>query len=394
MILAMKCALLFSVLALGLGVSARPCDGDLWPDDKGVHINAHGGGVMWHEGRYYWYGEHKISGDAGNVAQGIAVHCYSSTNLTEWIDEGGVLMTEKGEGHDLEEGCVIERPKVIYCPKTGKFVMYFHLELKTDSDNPGYRYGSARVGIAVNDRPTGVFTYLKSRRPNAGVWPQGLDTNALTFAATADARAIANWRNGGVNETVKNCKYVFAGTFDRGQTSRDQTLFVDDDGKAYHVYTSEHNSTLHISELADDFIHETGRYWRLAVKDWTEAPAICKHNGWYYILGSGCTGWKPNAARCYRSRLLAGPWERMGNPCRGTDEATGFGADLTWGCQSTFIFPVQGRSGLFVAMFDRWCPENAIDGRYVWRPVIFESDRMIINWEVSGAKGCSNALKL
>ena len=43
-------------------------------------------------------------------------------------------MTEKGEGHDLEEGCVIERPKVVYCPKTGKFVMYFHLELKTDYD--------------------------------------------------------------------------------------------------------------------------------------------------------------------------------------------------------------------------------------------------------------------
>lgn len=40
MILAMKCASLFSVLALGLGASARPCDGEIWPDDNGVHINA------------------------------------------------------------------------------------------------------------------------------------------------------------------------------------------------------------------------------------------------------------------------------------------------------------------------------------------------------------------
>ena len=380
----MQKILLFVSCLASVGIAEARMDlwsGGLWPDDNGVHINAHGGGVMWHEGRYYWYGEHKGPGKAGNVAHGTAVHCYSSADLRRWKDEGAVLTTEKGEGHDLEEGCVIERPKVVYCPKTGKFVMYFHLELKTDSDNPGYRYGSARVGIAVNDTPTGEFTYLKSRRPNAGVWPQGLDTNALTFAATADARAIANWRNGGVNETVKNCKYVFAGTFDRGQTSRDQTLFVDDDGKAYHVYTSEHNSTLHISELADDFIHETGRYWRLAKKDWTEAPAICKHNGWYYILGSGCTGWAPNAARYYRSWSIAGPWERMDNPCRGTDEATGLGADLTWGGQSTCIFPVHGKPDSFVAMFDRWCPTNAIDGRYVWREIVFSNDGSItIPW--------------
>ena len=385
------------VLAVGLGLTralsaAEPLaddnldvvglNGGVWADDQGVHVNAHGGGVIWHEGRYYWYGEHKVGGIAGNVAHGSAVHCYSSINLVDWTDEGAALLTEMREGHDIEDGCVIERPKVVYCPKTGKFLMYFHLELKAGSDDAGYRYGSARVGIAVNDRPTGVFTYLMSRRPNACVWPQGIDTNALTFAATADARAIANWRNGGENETVKNCKYVFAGTFERGQTSRDQTLFVDDDGRAYHIYTSEHNSTLHISELSDDFINETGRYWRLAEKDWTEAPAICKHNGWYYILGSGCTGWAPNAARYYRSRSIAGPWERMGNPCRGTDETTGFGADLTWGCQSTCIFSVHGRPNSFVAMFDRWCPENAIDGRYVWREVEFSDDgQMTIPWK-------------
>ena len=31
--------------------------GEVWPDDKGEHINAHGGNVMYHEGTYYWYGE-------------------------------------------------------------------------------------------------------------------------------------------------------------------------------------------------------------------------------------------------------------------------------------------------------------------------------------------------
>ena len=30
--------------------------GELWPDTDGRHINAHGGGILLHEGTYYWYG--------------------------------------------------------------------------------------------------------------------------------------------------------------------------------------------------------------------------------------------------------------------------------------------------------------------------------------------------
>ena len=42
--------------------------GQIWPDNHGIHINAHGGGVLFHSGIYYWFGEHKIQGDAGNDA--------------------------------------------------------------------------------------------------------------------------------------------------------------------------------------------------------------------------------------------------------------------------------------------------------------------------------------
>ncbi|MBN1560775.1 beta-glucanase, partial [candidate division KSB1 bacterium] len=42
--------------------------GDLWLDDNGVHINAHGGGILWHDGVYYWFGEHKVEGRKGNAA--------------------------------------------------------------------------------------------------------------------------------------------------------------------------------------------------------------------------------------------------------------------------------------------------------------------------------------
>ncbi len=39
-----------------------------------------------------------------------------------------------------------------------------------------------------------------------------------------------------------------------GQMSRDMTLFVDDDGIAYHIYSSEDNLTLQIAELTDDYL--------------------------------------------------------------------------------------------------------------------------------------------
>ena len=42
--------------------------GQPWPDDHDIHINAHGGGVINNEGTYYWFGEHKIAGKAGNEA--------------------------------------------------------------------------------------------------------------------------------------------------------------------------------------------------------------------------------------------------------------------------------------------------------------------------------------
>lgn len=28
--------------------------GEIWPDNQGVHVNAHGGGILYHDGTYYW----------------------------------------------------------------------------------------------------------------------------------------------------------------------------------------------------------------------------------------------------------------------------------------------------------------------------------------------------
>ncbi len=77
---------------------------------------------------------------------------------------------------------------------------------------------------------------------------------------------------------------------------------------------------------------------------------------------------------------MAGPWQTLGNPCIGPNPNGGFGPDKTWGGQSTFILPVHGKPGAFIAMFDVWRPKDPIDGRYLWLPVHFENDRIFVNF--------------
>jgi len=106
-----------------------------------------------------------------------------------------------------------------------------------------------------------------------------------------------------------------------------------------------------------------------------EAPAVFKHNNRYWFVGSGCTGWAPNAARSAVADSPMGPWEELGNPCEGAN------ADLTFGAQSTYVLPVHGTPSAFIFLADRWTPENPIDGRYVWLPITFTEERFVIRWQ-------------
>ena len=154
--------------------------GELWLDNNGVHINAHGGGILYHNDTYYWFGEHKTEGKTGNVAL-VGVGCYSSKDLYNWINEGIVLsVATEGSDSDIESGCILERPKVIYNEKTGKFVMYFHLELK------GKGYSAARTGIAVSDKIIGPYKFIKSFRPNAGIFPVNMTETQRNFTVTSE----------------------------------------------------------------------------------------------------------------------------------------------------------------------------------------------------------------
>ncbi len=303
---------LLLLLALAPVAWAEPATsfhpGEIWPDNNGVHINAHAAASSTRTALLLVRRGQGRGRRRQRRAQGV--HVYSSTDLYNWKDEGIALSTSADPKSDIVEGCIIERPKVLYNAKTKKYVMWFHLEMKGQATRRAQRRGHQRHG----HRP---YTFVNSFRPD-------------------------------------------------GEMSRDMTLFQDDDGKAYLVCASEENATTHISQLTDDYLNTTGHPVK-AFKWWSEAPAVFKYNGKYFYLGSHCSGWAPNAAMSAEADSMLGPWHDLGDPSRGTPEQN----KTTFESQSTYVLPVAGKPGAFIFMADRWRPDNAIDGRYVWLPIQF-----------------------
>ncbi len=300
-----------------------------WLDNKGKPINAHGGGLLFHNGIYYWYGEHKIDGKSeADLADG-GIHCYTSTDLINWTDAGLVLSVDyTNASSDLAYGCLVERPKVVYNKTTRKFIAYFKYYPK------GSGYEIAYVGVAVSESPAGPFTYSH--------------------------------------------KFLAAGS---AKGSGDFSMFIDDDGALYHLAVRKPDKAFVMSKMRDDFLLPTTSYTvSKGIEMHTEAPAIIKVAGVFHLLGSGSSGWKPNTARYYTSKNINGPWAAHGNPCIGTNSVDNMGSDKTFGAQSSFIFKVNGLNDAYVAMFDIWKPDMPIEGRYIWLPIAINQNKFSINW--------------
>jgi hypothetical protein len=293
--------------------------GEIWNDSGGKPIQAHGGGVLYDGGTYYWFGENKDAPNTvGNRVDVLGVSCYSSTDLVHWKNEGIVLPAVPDDpAHDLYPRRVAERPKVIYNAKTQQYVLWLHV------DSPDYTY--ARTGRAVSDSPTGPYRYLGS------IAPAGAD-------------------------------------------SRDMTVFQDNDGSAYLFFSSDWNKTMRIAKLTDDYLDTTDTVAEAFVGQSREAPAVWTHEGCYYFIGSGCTGWAANEAQYAVAPSPLGPWEVKGNPCLGP------GADITFGAQSTFVLPIADKPGAFIFLADRWNADNLQDSRYVWLPLELDGDQVMIRW--------------
>ncbi|GGB17497.1 family 43 glycosylhydrolase [Puia dinghuensis] len=319
----MRIFILLLFVGIGFRVEAQLID------TEGHTINAHGAGVLAYKGVYYLFGE--IKKGATRLVPGQSwedyrvkaggVSCYSSHDLKHWKYEGVALAPEtRDTGSDLFVDRVIERPKVIYNSRTRQFVLWMHI----DKDD----YSYARAGVAVSDKPQGPYRYLGSCRPN-------------------------------------------------GQMSRDMTVFQDEDGRAYLVYTSENNNTMQVCLLSSDYLKPTPVYKRILIGQRREAPAVFKQGGRYFLITSLCSGWDPNAARWAVADSMLGEWRQQGNPCVGEDSAT------TFHSQSTFVLPVGGSAGGqagagFLFMADRWNKTDLERSEYLWLPLRVEDGRVMI----------------
>jgi hypothetical protein len=146
-----------------------------WFDTDGNIIHAHGGHIVKFEDTYYWYGENRIDN--------AYVSCYASEDLNNWEFRRNILTTDsstKDLGFEGNSALTIngnkiniERPKVVYNKKTGKYIMWAHYENGVD-------YSAASACIATCDTPDGDFTYRGSFRPYGKEMRVIIDTtNAL-----------------------------------------------------------------------------------------------------------------------------------------------------------------------------------------------------------------------
>jgi len=301
--------------AKALGQGGLRKNGALWYDDRDSLINAHGGGILYEKGRYYWFGERR----GAHLSEGVNV--YSSRDLSGWKYEGLAFSPVADTLSDIAYGCVMERPKVLYNRRTGKYVMWFHLELR------GQGYSAARAGVAVSDRLTGPYHFVKSFRPN-------------------------------------------------GNMFRDMTLYADEGEGAYAIYSSRDNYDMRMVRLSDDYLSATAQD-SLLFSQHREAPAMFRYKGVYYLYTSACTGWRPNKMSLHVAGSIRGPWRLVDREVIG-----GEGADSTFGGQPAYVVPV--KEG-FVFIADRWNPQDLRDSRYLFLPVEMRGGLPYVGWREEAA---------
>ena len=304
----------------GLGSAQAPRffrPGEVWHDTDGQPIRAHDGGFYFENGVYYWFGEDKRSGGAAGHTHAIA--CYSSRNLYDWKNEGNIA-PEIGPGGNLfSKYPLAERPKVIHNAKTGKYVLWAHME--------NARYSLATAGVAIADKVTGPYKFVKFLRVN-------------------------------------------------NDNNRDCTLFQDDDGKAYFIYSGGNNEHLDIAELSDDYLTpvrviNTGTH--------CEAPAVFKNQGMYYLVKSACTGFAHNDNDYATANSMMGKWTNIKKIAVGPKSESSFQS------QVTFILRVEhdGYKDVpaFIFVADRWNEKNLGDSRLLFLPLsIHGKGEISVRW--------------
>ena len=224
-------------------------------------IDAHDGCLQFFQGRYYLYGT------AYGKSAGYSIHnrfrVYSSPDLEHWRFEGELLKSPP-------DG-VYYRPYVAFNPRTRKYVLYY---------NWFPRLFAGQTGVAVSDTPVGPFTIVHTK------------VN-LSRAADRPSGSFRGLPISGVG---------------------DGSLFVDDDGTGYFIYSAGADHAVGIDRLTPGFLGSTGESSGVLAKG-CEAPAMFRRGSRYYVLfdSTCCFCAAGSGARVYVASKPLGPYAELQN---------------------------------------------------------------------------------
>jgi hypothetical protein len=225
--------------------------GERWADNRGKHIQAHGGGVIKVDDTWYWFGEDRGHETSETMPHDRYISCYASEDLLHWEFRNQVAGGPPPVP-ELKAPYVLERPKVFHNENTGKYVMYVHLE--------DTRYSFAHVGVYVSDTVDGDYEFVRSFRP-------------------------------------------------LGRESRDIGQFIDDDGTAYLIFESRPTKGFYIAKLSADYLDVEKSV--CFIKSPLEGGSLVRYDGLYYLIASHLTGWYPNPNLYATAERLEGPWSEF-----------------------------------------------------------------------------------
>ena len=269
--------------------------GQVWLDTKGEPIQAHGAGMFYENGKYYWYGEDKTYTRKKGRLWTWGLKCYSSTDLMNWEDLGHIVEPTPNDKKSIfHPNRRLDRPHIVKNEKTGKYVLW----LKYSDKN--------HFAVMTADDLLGPYTLL-----NPFIKPDG--RQAGDYDVDVDEKTGIAY------------------------------LFVELDHKEVVVY-----------KLSDDYTELTDEkaviYTGLHPPFSREGVTHFERNGKHYVLTSGMIGYVPNPSEVAVSDNWMGPYTVLGDPHVGDTSSASFNSQIS------YAFKVAGTDQL-ITMADRWVPE-------------------------------------
>ncbi len=295
-------------------------NGGFWNDSSGKRIEAHGGGFIQVGDTWYWVGEDK-SMNSGNF---FGVNVYASKDLVTWQFRNAIITRQTSTDLAAADR-IIERPKIIYNDSTKQYVMWLHWD--------GQSYATAQAGVFTCATVDGNYKQVSHFQPNSNM-------------------------------------------------ARDDSLFKDDDGKAYFMAAANNNQDMIIYQLADDYLSVKSQVVTVFAGKQREAPAMFKQGGRYYLITSAATGWDSNQAQYASATNIAGPWSSL----------TNIGDGTTFDTQSAFVIPYVGsQTTTYIFAGDRWQDPDLVSSKYIWIPIQISGTSLTLNdyaqWQLDVTTG-------